>query len=549
MNIALLLLCHEHPDIIAQRLRCPFFRDPAVWTYIHYDARQPAHLFDELRVKIASCKNVTLLSHRVVCRWGEYSLVEATHRLLQAALSDSEFNADYCALISGSCIPIRPFASLQEFLRRRQGLDFIQTHDISQSRWIKDGLEMERCHYYFPFNFITHRQWFERATALQRRLKVKRQIPDGLRIHFGSQWFCLSRSTGEKVVAALNNPQLQAFFGHSWIPDEFAIQTIVAGCQAAAFRAGHCLTYYEFDEQGCPLVLDNGHLAHLLDQPFFFARKLAQEARELTNQLSDYVAGREYDLSYFDNVGRVSPAYKKHLAEAAESRSRKAQVGTAIDPWRGVMDVSVRPYFVLYSASAQYLIQLMAAARTHVDAPLFDFPFHPGSLLLADTRKTYLGFQASDRYRRDYDPAAFLYELTHVHPTSSVAFGLDPAISGWVRDFVQWDGNAILVNCDPLGLSLEQKAAAIIRSATITGDVEATNYASGSIRSKLPLRHDHFHRVWEGKEYACSFIALHRESEGDPLDATLRALRTAAWQVDSSKWFPSPQAARALLVK
>lgn len=547
MKLALLLLCHERPDHIVQRLASPFFSDAGVWTYVHYDAQQPAHQFEELRSKLASWKNVTLLPHRVACRWGEYSLVEATHRLLQAALADSAFNADYCALVSGSCAPIRPIGSLREFLRRRRGMDFIQTHDISQSRWIKDGLEIERCHYYFPFNFITHRKWFELATDLQRRFKVKRHMPGGLRIHFGSQWFCLSRSTAEKVVDALNRPKLQKFFKQSWIPDEFAIQTIVAGCQPAALRAGHCLTYYEFDEQGCPLVLDNGHLAHLLDQPFFFARKIAPEAHGLMAQLSDYVAGHEYDLSYFDRAGQVSPAYKRHLVEAAEIKSRRAHVGTVTDPWRGAMDVSAKPYYVLYSASAQYLTQLMACARRHVETPLFDFPFHADSLILADTRKTYFGFQASDRHRRDYDPAAFLHELTQVHPTASIAFGLDPAAGGWVRDFVQWDANAILVNCDPVDITPEQKAAAILKSAMATDDAEAMAHALASVHNKMPLRHDHFHRVWEGKEHACRFVALHRNADSDPSDPTLHALRSAAWQVDATNWFPPQQLARTFL--
>jgi hypothetical protein len=137
------------------------------------------------------------------CRWGEYSLVEATLRLMRAALADDAFAPTTCSLRAGSCRPIRPLECLQDFLRERAGVDFIQAHDISRSRWTKDGLEQERFEYYFPFNYATQRHWFERATALQRLLGVRRRLPPGLKPHFGSQWFCLTRATALGVAQAL----------------------------------------------------------------------------------------------------------------------------------------------------------------------------------------------------------------------------------------------------------------------------------------------------------------------------------------------------------
>src|SRR4051812_10712203 len=226
---------------------------------------------------------------------------------MEAALADREFGAARLLLASGSCRPVRPLTSLQAFLRERPELDFIQAHDISRGRWTKGGLEEERFEYFFPFNYQTQRWWFERATALQRALRVRRRMPAGLRPHFGSQWFCLRRDTAAQVVAMLRRPELARFFASTWIPDEFAIQTAVAALRPASAIAGHGLTYYEFDAQGKPLVLEDWHCAHVRRQPFFFARKISPDARRLERELDELVETPEAGLHYFADVGNPTP--------------------------------------------------------------------------------------------------------------------------------------------------------------------------------------------------------------------------------------------------
>src|SRR5205085_1784291 len=101
------------------------------------------------------------------------------------------------------------------------------------------GLEQERFEYFFPFNFQTRRAWFERATALQRALGVRRRLPADLKPHFGSQWFCLRRATAADVVAMLRRPEIARFLASTWIPDEFAIQSVVAALRPVSEIAGH----------------------------------------------------------------------------------------------------------------------------------------------------------------------------------------------------------------------------------------------------------------------------------------------------------------------
>lgn len=529
-KIAILLLCHEAPRQVVRRLSAPFFQSADVKVYLHYDAQRPAAKLEELRQALPAELQAHVLTERVKCKWGEYSLVDATHRLMQAAVNDPGFQADHLMLMSASCVPIRPLSSLQAYLAGRPGIDFIQAQDISQKRWVKDGLEAERYRYYFPFNYITQKSLFERFTALQRDLKIARKKPEDLPIHFGSQWFCLTRQTAEEVCRELSRPELQTFFRHSWIPDEFAIQTLVAKVRKPAQIAGFNLTYYEFDERGRPLILDNGHFQHLMRQPFFFARKLAPEATLLNQELEAYTRQPEADLSYFGNVGHATIDYQRHLILATTRKHLRSSLGSTKDMWRGPMDSNARDYYVVHASSRRWLVQLMRAARLTSGSvlPLFDLPFDEFRPEWAE-QPGYFGFGAQDRYRRDHDPSAYLYEMVHCHPAQPAAFGLDMRRGGWIRDFVRWDSNATLVNCDPW-TTREQRAATALDELTSARDAELVKATLQAMANGGPLPDDHAEQI-RGADHACQFVTL--RDLGDQLgDATLLALRNAMQVLD-----------------
>jgi hypothetical protein len=549
MKIAILLLCHEAPAVVAAYLASPFFRHPDVKVYIHHDARQGAAAFAALKQALPADVACHVLEDRVEVGWGAHSIVEGTRRLMVAAVADEGFGAGRLVLASASCHPIRSVATLQRFLSERPGIEFIQAHDIARGRWILDGLEQERYLWYFPFNFATHRRLFEFSTNLQRRLRIRRKAPSDLRIHFGSQWFCLTRETAAEVATLLARPDLEKFFRHSWIPDEFAIQTLVAKVRPADRIAGHSLTYYEFDRQGRPLMLENDHLAHVLSQPFFFARKVAPEATGLHAALHAHCAqGEEADLSWFARAGQPTAAYQRFLAHAEVDLTTRACIGTFLPSRGGAMVTNRRPYYVLYGASKGYLLALTKAARGHGRLPIFDFPFDRTGLRLAAERHDWYGFRPEDRFRARYDPRAFLRELVHVDddPSHPTAFAMDPAADNTAREFIEWDRRAILVDCDPPGLDRARRAAAAMNQVQERIDawllwpvLRALN--DGSSLPQDRWREPSGHRDRGGARVKLADLALLAD------DATGRALVRASDEVHARDWYPSRAEAELLV--
>ena len=548
MRLAILLMCHESPGAIAARLGSAFYRSPDVKVYLHHDLGSRHRDRAAFEAAIPAHVQWQWLSDAVRARWGEYALVEATLRLMEAALRDTAFGADHLILLSGSCRPIRPLASLQAYLAERPATDFIQAHDISVSRWTKGGLEQERFEYFFPFNFQTHRWWFERTTALQRRLRVRRRLPAGLKPHFGSQWFCLRRDTAMAVVELLRRPELARFFATTWIPDEFVIQTAVATLRPRSEIAGHGLTYYEFDGLGKPLVLEDWHLDHLRRQPFFFARKISPDATRLEREFDAIVSMPEPDLHYFANVGNPTPEFERHLASARTDPGRRSRVGSFPIEVGGPMAVNRRRYYVVVGSSRARVARLLALARAigaAIDAPIFDFPFDRSGLHLAQDRLHWRGLGPDDRLRVRYDPCAVLHELVQIDPRQCIAFGLDLSTWCWVRDFVAIDPNAILVDCDPPGLTRIQRAARGLRLAGGTYENWMREPTLEALRRGSPLPQDFFNVRRALGKTRCTFI---RPTDLDfANDTTWQALTAAAAALGSDAAM-LPQAAAAAIV-
>lgn len=540
-RVAVLLLCHEPPALVAQALRSPFFVHPALKVYIHYDGRRTDDERDQLAGLMPDGVQYSFVSERAACAWGDYSLVEATHRMMRAAIDDTAFRADHFVLVSASCVPIRPLSSLQEFLRRRQGIDFIQAVDVSRRRWVRGGLEKERYEFRFPFNYQSQRWAFERFTALQRGLGLRRRPPDDLVVHFGSQWFCLTRDTATAVATRLDEPVLRKFFESSWIPDEFAIQTLVMTVQRPERVAGHNLTYYEFDDQGRPLVLENGHFEHLMRQPFFFARKLSPHARALTEQVERHVAKPEQDLSYFARAGSPSGHYAKFLARASLVKAARARVATAVDPWRGIMDFNERPYVLLYGTSRQ-LVGAVARRMREEDptAPVFDFVFDPLRLTPAGESVAWRGVQCGMHARRDHDPAGFAHELIHLDADRKTVMCVDPGVKSWPRDYGVWDPLATVVCCEPKGLGKLQRAEAALRDISAMDEPALFEQTASAAATPGWLPQDFFDKASREAKLGCRHVTIESIAAEDK-DDTLRALRKAWQSIDARSYFAASE--------
>ena len=382
--------------------------------------------------------DVIVLSDRIRCAWGEFSLVEATLLMMQTALDNAEFRADYVYLISESCFPIRPFSHLQAFLAANR-LDFLELVDPNVRTWVVGGDEMERLLYRFPFNFRSQRRRFELAFTIQRKLNWKRKLPN-LPIRFGSQWMCIRRNTAQMAINTLSDHRLRQFLRQSWIPDEFAIQSAIADVVPPSEVANASLTYYEFGDDGKPLVFYNDSASALANQPFFFARKLSPRADKLAARMLKLANGDMGPTAPGDLV--VSPDYKVFKARVPD---QQAAVGGVVDLWSHPLDKIKAPFFCISGISKRYVRALLGTMAGWNNQDVHGYVFDPDNIDVLPYKRAF--YSLDDINIRNYAPLVFLYNLITKDDRETV-FALDWNDLPEVRDKLIWHEHChvILVN-------------------------------------------------------------------------------------------------------
>ena len=276
MKLGFIILAHNQPDAV--RRQVDILAGAGHQVIIHYDKSAPAAQHKELRSLEQTYPALVRVVSKVHCVWGEWSLVEAVLVALRE-FEESPEKPDYIHLMSGADFPIRPLTDLQEFLRRNPDKDFIECCDITQQRWVKGGLSMERFRFFFPVNFRSSRKTFDRIVRWHRKLKIRRKIPLAMTPHMGSQWWTLRWSTCAKILGFLReNPGVVRYFRSTWIPDEAFFQTVLAHLIPRREIADLQLTLHHLAPTGRPYVVYPDHLPMVRKLPHFFARKVAPAA-------------------------------------------------------------------------------------------------------------------------------------------------------------------------------------------------------------------------------------------------------------------------------
>ncbi|WP_442872585.1 DUF5927 domain-containing protein [Cognatishimia sp. SS12] len=237
---------------------------------IHVDASVPRKTYRSFREALAQDPLITF-SARHKCEWGMWGLVAAAQSASELMLERFP-DVRHVYLSSGSCLPLRPVAELKDYLDARPRTDFIESATTADVPWTVGGLDAERFTLRFPFSWKKHRFLFDRYVKFQRRIGMKRRIPNGLVPHMGSQWWCLTRQTLSAILQDPERPAYDAYFQKVWIPDESYFQSL-ARLYSTDIES-RSLTLSKFDYQGKPHIFYDDHLQLLRRSDCFVARKI-----------------------------------------------------------------------------------------------------------------------------------------------------------------------------------------------------------------------------------------------------------------------------------
>ncbi|MGR3514643.1 MAG: DUF5927 domain-containing protein [Paracoccaceae bacterium] len=431
MSVGFVMLAHAALGRVAQVARV--ISDAGCPLVIHVDARVGA-AFDGLRTKTEALPHVSL-APRQACPWGTWALVDASLSAAETLLrAHPEMTHVY--LLSGACLPIKPIPELVSFLKEHPNTDFIESVTISEVPWTKGGLSEERFTLTFPFPWKQNRRLFDLWVETQRLVHRTRRIPEGLTPHMGSQWWCLTRSTLERVLSDPRRQELEAYFRSVWIPDESYFQSLVRlyGTEVES----RSLTLSKFDFQGKPHVFYDDHAALLRQSPLFFARKIWPGANRLYRT---FLQGQPMPKP----ISRISAAQiDRTFAQASirRTRGRPGMVMTSRFPKEGFDAAQTAAPFAVFHGFSDIFHDFARWVRANTGSRTHGHLFATERAHFFGGQSGYAGALSDSAALRDYNPGQFLKNLIWNTRGEHQSFLFSPADQQEVTEAVALDRNA-----------------------------------------------------------------------------------------------------------
>ncbi len=432
MSVGFAILVHEALDRASQVARhwarqgCPIV--------IHVDQRVTRAAYDAFVAEFTEFPDVRFC-RRLRCEWGTWSIVEATIEAASDLLKTFP-QVQHVYLASGACLPLRPVSELETFLSSHPDTDFIESVTTDDVSWTVGGLDRERFTLSFPFSWKQQRVRFDAWVRIQRMLGHTRKSPPGLTPHLGSQWWCLTRRTFEALLADPERERYVRYFRHVWIPDESYFQTVVR--YYARKLESRSLTLSKFDFQGKPHIFYDDHLQMLQRSDCFVARKIWPRADRLYRNFLG-------PASLAPNTAPPNPGRIDRIFAKAVERRTRGRAGLYMQSrypnWDWENGKTAAPYSVfegfadLYENFADWL-SAETGARVHGHL------YAPERVEFADGQTVFAGALSDSAKLRDYNPVAFLTNLTWSTRGERQSFSFGPRDNQDVTWFLAADPNA-----------------------------------------------------------------------------------------------------------
>ncbi|UWQ18295.1 beta-1,6-N-acetylglucosaminyltransferase [Jannaschia sp. M317] len=434
MTLGFVLLVHtafERAEQVARHYaaaECP--------VVIHVDAKVGQGVYDGFRKRLADVPLVQF-SARTRVEWGTWSLVAATQTAVAQLLSVFP-QVRHACLASGSCLPLRPVGELREYLDAHPDTDFIESVTIDDVAWAIDGLEAERFTLRFPFSWRKHRRLFDVYTDLQRRLGLKRRIPEGVTPHLGSQWWCLTRQTLEAVLTAPDRAAMDRYFARVWIPDESYFQTLAR--RYARRIESRSLTLSKFDVQGKPHIFYDDHLQLLERSDCFLARKIWPRADRLYDTFLD--PARPAERVAEPNPGKIDRVFSR--ANERRDLGRAGLYNQGRFPRAGRENGLTCARYAVFSGFQDLFDGFDAYLARRIGGRVHGRLYHPDRAQFAGAETVLNGCLPDSAALRDYRPTQFLTNLLWSTRGERQSFHYGPGDTPGITDFMLRDANATL---------------------------------------------------------------------------------------------------------
>jgi Core-2/I-Branching enzyme len=221
LSLVYLILVHADPAQLRRLIKRLESHESAF--FVHVDGKADITAF---RRATKDINRTYFCESRSKVTWAAFSVVEATLRLLEAALTQEVATDSRFVLLSGADYAIASNREILHFFARRPKREFVRGFAIREAgesqRWRIEGRHFRE--------LAPRHSWLRPPLfAIERSLRLfQRRLPSDIVFVCGSQWWALTRDCAQFCLDfARENPDLLRFFKSTFAPDETFFHTIV----------------------------------------------------------------------------------------------------------------------------------------------------------------------------------------------------------------------------------------------------------------------------------------------------------------------------------
>lgn len=214
MKIAYCIIAHRNNKILRECIEI-LYKNADI--YLHVDKKSDINCFEEYRNK------VSFIQDRVDVRWGSFSQIEATLKLLEETRKN---NYDYIFLLSGDCLPIKSSEDIYKFLEKNKGKEFIALDYNFKNPDTRVGYTYTKYHY------RKNRNIFEKIIVKLHKIFIKffknKDFINMPILYKGTSWFGITNECRDYIFEYLKNHKnyIQSF-KKSFCGDEVFFHSII----------------------------------------------------------------------------------------------------------------------------------------------------------------------------------------------------------------------------------------------------------------------------------------------------------------------------------
>lgn len=273
------------------------FSHPDVRFFIGIDAESKLDLsvFEGMDV------NILPEEERVPVKWGTYSILEASLRLMEFAWKHVQDG--YFLMISGQDYPVKSSEELLAFLEENKGKEFVDFFSYSGAGTHHPTIYDPRLSLYYPDwlierkvpHLILKKIWMTVGGAVIRAFpKAGRPYPADLKFAFGSCWWCITdKFMGWMMDQLSRRDDIIPVFEHSLSPEEAFVQTMLLSSPFTENKMPY-LHYIDWSEgNSSPKLMEIGDYPAIYHSGKFVIRKVDSDDSKDLLDLLDQKAGRK----------------------------------------------------------------------------------------------------------------------------------------------------------------------------------------------------------------------------------------------------------------